>query len=140
MTRVGKRIGCVAIISAAAVSAGLSVHHDLQFVSADLTPASIARQTAEFRQQECISQAIRHMVPKGVTVYVNAPRFQPTQQLSEQGTLWDVPDADLASAQYRLALVPARGHNIVPWPPLTDTPLVPARGQCGGVTLEVRRL
>jgi hypothetical protein len=137
--RAGKRIGCAGIIAAAAVTLGLSVHHDLQVTAAALTPASIEQQTAALHQEECVYQAIRLLVPKGATVYVQAPRFQPTQRLAELSTLWAVPQASLANAQYRLSLVPARGYAIVPFP-LTGTPPDPARGQCSGVTLEVSRL
>jgi hypothetical protein len=137
--RIGKRIGCVGIISAAAVTLGLSVHHDLQLTAGTLTPTLVEQQTAALRQEECLYQAIRLLVPKDARVYVDAPRFQPTQRLAELSTLWAVPEASLANAQYRLSLVPARGYAIVPFP-LTGTPLAPARGQCSGVTLEVRRL
>ncbi len=140
--RAGKRIGCVAIISAAAVTAGLSVHHDLQFVSQDLTPTSVTNQTAALRQEECLYKAIRLMVPKGASVYVKANKWTVTQRLSELSTVWAVPDANLASAQYRLTLVAAHGNSMVPFPPLANptTPLAPAHGQCDGLTLEVRRL
>jgi hypothetical protein len=80
------------------------------------------------------------MVPKGAAIYVRSRQFQNTQRLSELSTPWAMPDARLATAQYRLTLVPARGHHMIPYPPLTDTPLVPADGQCGGLNLEVRRL
>jgi len=136
--RIGKRIGCAGIISAAVVTLGLSVHHDLQVTAAALTPASIKQQAAALRQEECLYRAIRLLVPKGATVYVNAPRFQPTQRLAELSTSWAVPQASLANAQYRLSLVPAHGYGIVPFP-LTGTPPDPAHGQCSGVTLEVRR-
>jgi hypothetical protein len=139
MNRVGKRIGCVAIISAAAVTAGLSVHHDLQFLSPDLTASSIAGQTAQLQQLECLYQAIRIEVPKGATVYVNYPRAPITDRLSELSTAWAVPQERLADAEYRLTLAPARGHHLYPFP-LTGTPLVPAQGQCDGITIKAQRL
>jgi hypothetical protein len=139
--RAGKRIGCVAVIAAAAVTAGLSVHHDLTFVSQDLTPKSVASQTAALHQEECLYQAIRLMVPKDATVYVNANRWNAAQRLSELSTAWAVPDANLASARYRLTLVSARGHPLISFPIANpSTPLVPAHGLCDGVNLEVRRL
>jgi hypothetical protein len=139
MNRVAKRIGCVAIISAAAVTAGLSVHHDLQFLSRDLTSSSIAGQTAKLQQLECLSQAIRIEVPEGATVYVNNPRATITDRLGELSTPWAVPQARLADAQYRLTLVPAHGHHVFPFP-LTSSPLAPARGQCDGIIVKARRL
>jgi RecG-like helicase len=108
--RAGKRVGCVAIVAAAAVTLGLSVHHDVQFTASVTTPEAIATQTALVRQEECIYDAIRAAVPKGARVYVITPNFHPTQRLSELSTLWAVPQANIANAQWRLTLVPARGH------------------------------
>lgn len=139
MNRVGKGIGAVAIISAAAVTAGLSVHHDVQFLTRDLTSSSIAGQTAQLQQLECLYQAIRIEVPKGATVYVTYPRAPITDRLAELSSAWAVPQVRLADAQYRLTLVPARGHHLYPFP-LTGTPLVPAQGQCDGITLKARHL
>ncbi len=119
--QIGKRIGCAAIVAAAAVTLGLSVHHDVQFTAMVTTPKWIAEQTAKLRQEECIYHAIRAQVPKGAAVYVNSPDFHPTQRLAELSTLWAVPQASLATAQWRLSLVPAHGH-------------------CGGLALEVRRI
>jgi hypothetical protein len=137
--RAGKRVGCIAIVVVAAVTLGLSVHHDLQLTANATTAKSIANQEAQLRQEECLYKAIRLMVPHGATVYVTAPRFPPTQRLAELSTLWAVPEANIARAQWRLTLIPARGHSIVPFP-VTKTRPDPARGQCSGVTLEVRRL
>jgi hypothetical protein len=138
--RAGKRIGCVAIISAAAVTAGLSVHHDLQFVSEDLAPASVLAQTAALHQEECIYKAIRLLVPEGASVYLQANKWTVTQRLSELSTGWAVPDAKLAGAQFTMSLVPASGHSMVPLPPLANTSLVPAQGLCDGLVLEVGHL
>jgi hypothetical protein len=118
--RVGKGIACVAVVSVAAVTLGLGVHHELQFTAADQRPATVTDQTASFRQEECLYHAIRSKVPKGATVYVNSPDWRQTQRLAELSTLWAVPQASLATAQYRLSLVPAHGS-------------------CFGLTLEVRR-
>jgi hypothetical protein len=115
-----KRIICVAIVTAAAVTLGLSVQHDLQFTSKVTVPTFIEDQKAALRQEECIYHAIRSQVPKGATVYVDG-RYATVQRVSELSTLWAVPQASLATAQWQLSLVPARGH-------------------CGGLALEVRRL
>ena len=119
--QVGKRIGCAAIVAAGAVTLGLSVHHDLQLTAGVTTPQWIAEQSAQLRQEECIYHAIRSQVPKGAAVYVTSPDYQPTQRLAELSTLWAVPQASLATAQWRLSLVPAHGH-------------------CSGLALEVRRV
>ncbi len=119
--RIGKCIGCAAIVSAAVVTLGLSVHHDLQITGAALRPATIRHQTALFRQEECLYRAIRSEVPKGAAVYVNSPHWTHTQRLAELSTLWAVPQPSLATAQWKLSLVPARGH-------------------CFGLALEVSRV
>ena len=118
--RVGKRIGCAAIASAAAVTLGLSVHHGQQATAAALGPAMSDRQTILFRQEECLYHAIRSTVPKGATVYVDVPYWPLMQKLTELSTLWAVPQPSLATAQYRLSVVPAHGD-------------------CSGIALEVRR-
>jgi hypothetical protein len=118
--QVGKRIGCAAIASAAAVTLGFSVHHGLQGTAAALGPAMSNRQTTLFRQEECLYHAIRSMVPEGATVYTVNPQWPVTQKLAELSTLWAVPQPSLATAQYRLSIVSAHGH-------------------CLGIALEVRR-
>jgi hypothetical protein len=137
--RVGKRIGCAAIVVAAGVGLGLSVHHDVQFTRSVTTAKFIVQDNAQMRQEECVYDAIRLLVPKGSTVYVTAPQFQPTQRLAELSTLWAVPEANIADAQYRLSLVARNGRPVYPYP-LTDAAPDPAKGQCEGLTLEVRRL
>jgi len=137
--RVGKRVGCVAIAAAAAVGLGLGVLHDVQFTGSVTTAKFIAVQNRQMSQEQCLYQAIRLKVPKGATVYVTAPRFPPTQRLAELSTLWAVPEANIADAQYRLTLVPPPGRSIVPFP-VTRAALDPAKGQCAGLTLKVRRL
>jgi hypothetical protein len=118
--QVGKRIGCAVIASAVAVTLGLSVHHGLQTTAAALGPAMSDRQTTLFQQEECLYQAIRSMVPKGATVYVDIPYWPLMQKLTELSTLWAVPQPSLATAQYKLSAVSAHGD-------------------CSGIALEVRR-
>jgi hypothetical protein len=137
--RVGKRIGCAAIVVAACAGLGLGVHHDVQFTHSATSATFVAQTNAQMRQEECVYGAIRLLVPKGATVYVNAPQFQPTQRLAELSTLWAVPEANIADAQYRLSLVAPKGRSVFPYP-LTAAALDPAKGQCEGLTLEVRRL
>jgi hypothetical protein len=119
--QVGKRLCCAGIVVAAAVALGLSVHHDLQYTATTDRPSEIAAQTALFRQEECVYHAIRSEVPKGAAVYVNSADWHHTQRLAELSTLWAVPQPTLATARWRLSLVPARGH-------------------CAGLALKVSRL
>jgi predicted regulator of amino acid metabolism with ACT domain len=108
--QVNKRLGSVAIVAAAAITLGLSVHNDTQFTASVTTPGVIAESTANVRQEQCIRRAIMAAVPKGAKVYVITPDFVPTQRLSELSTLWAVPEANIAAAQWRLTLVSASGH------------------------------
>ena len=88
-----KRIGCAVIASAAAVTLGLSVHHDVQTTAAVLSPASIKHATAADQQEECIYHAIRSELPSGAAVYIDDPVVQwgNFQRLAELSTLWAVP-------------------------------------------------
>jgi hypothetical protein len=137
--RLGKRVGCAAIVAAAGVGLGLSVHHDMQFTASVTTTKIIGIENAQMSQEQCLFDAIRAKVPKGATVYVTAPRYPPTQRLAELSTLWAVPEAKIADAQYWLTLVAPDGRPVVPFP-LTNAAPDPATGQCEGMTLEVRRL
>ncbi len=118
--RSGKRIGCAVIAAVAAVALGLTVHHDLQFTAKATAQQWIGVQNAAVRQEECIYNAIRSQLPKGAAVYVDGPDWARAQRLAELSTLWAVPQADPATARWRLSLVPARGH-------------------CSGLALKVRR-
>lgn len=73
-------------MAAAAVTLGLSVHHDLQFTATKDRPSEIAGDTASFRQEECVYRAIRSEVPKGADVYVTSAKWQHTQRLAELST------------------------------------------------------
>jgi hypothetical protein len=121
-----KRIGCAVIVSAAAVTLGLSVHHDLQTTAEVLSPASIKDATAADRQEECIYHAIRSELPQGAAVYVNDPvvHWRNFQRLAELSTLWAVPQPSPATARWTVSLV--RKLSLVP-------------GHCSGLALEVRR-
>jgi hypothetical protein len=107
--QVGKRVGAAAIVVAAGVTLGLSVHHDVQFTANVTTSQWIATQNAAMRQEECIYNAIRAQVPKGATVYVNSADWAHAQRLYELSTLWAVPQASPATAQWTLSLVSAHG-------------------------------
>ncbi len=115
----GTRIGCAAIVSAAAVMLGLSVHHGLQLNEAQVSPGAIKAWTKFDRQEECIYHAIRSELPKGATVYIDDHVVYDAQRLAELSTLWAVPQASAAAARWTLSLVP--GHA------------------CSGLSLEVRR-
>lgn len=133
--RAGKRIACAAIVAAAGVGLGLSVHHEVQFTGSVTTTKFIAGANAQLRQSECVFDAVRLKVPEGATVYISNQRSLPADKLVEWSTPWTVPVADIADAQYQLTLVPPH----FPFP-LTRAAPDPAKGQCEGVTLEVRRL
>lgn len=137
--RAGRRIGCAAIVVAAGVGLGLSVHHDVQFTGYVTTARFIAGANAQQRQGECVFEAIRLKVPEGAAVYVTDPPGQPADHLVEWSTPWAVPEDDIADARYRLTLVPPHGWRLFPFPLTTAAP-DPAKGQCEGLTLEVRRL
>lgn len=137
--RAGKRIGCAAIVAAAGVGLGLSVHHDVQLTDYVTTPKFTAGANAQLRQAECVFDSIRLRVPEGATVYVTDPRSEPADHLVEWSTPWAVPEDNIADAQYRLTLVPPQGRRLFPFP-LTRAAPDPAQGQCEGLTLEVRRL
>jgi hypothetical protein len=137
--RSAKRIGCAAIVAAAGVGLGLSVHHDVQLTDYVTTHKFITGANAQQRQTECVFDAIRLKVPEGATVYVTDPLSEPADHLVEWLTPWAVPEMDIADAQYQLTLVPPPGRRLFPFP-LTRAAPDPANGQCEGLTLEVRRL
>ena len=137
--RAGKRIGCAAIVVAAGVGLGLSVHHDVQFTGFVTTTKFIAGVNAQQRQAKCVFDAIRLKVPEGATVYVTDPLSLPADRLVEWSTSWAMPVANIADAQYRLTLVAPHRQRVFPFP-LTRAAPDPAKGQCEGLTLEVSRL
>jgi hypothetical protein len=138
--RAGKRIGCAAIVVAAGVGLGLSAHHDVQFTRSITTVKSLAGANAELRQGQCVFDAIRLEVPEGATVYVTDTLSEPVDHLVEWSTPWAVPELDIAGARYQLTLVPPPGRRLFPFPLTRGAPDDPAKGQCEGLTLEVRRL
>ena len=137
--RTGKRIGCAAIVAAAGVGLGLSVHHDVQLTDYVTTHKFITGANAQLRQAECVFHAIRLKVPEGATAYITDPRSEPADHMVEWSTPWAVPETDIADAQYRLTLVPPPGRRLFPFP-LTRAAPDPAKGQCEGLTVEVSRL
>jgi len=118
---VGKLVGCVAIVVAALVTLGLSVHHDVQFTASVTTQNYMARSKADMRQEQCIYSAIRSRLPKGATIYTDGQFWTHVQRLDELSTTWAVPQANRADAQWSVTLVPAHG-------------------QCGGLALKVTRI
>lgn len=120
--RIWKRAGCAGIVIAAGVTVGLSVHHEVGLTAAILAPGQLEGQTASYWQQECIYHALRAEVPKGAAVYITSPTATPyNQRLSELSTPWAVLEMNRADARWTLSLVPVRGH-------------------CEGLELEVHRL
>jgi hypothetical protein len=126
MAEIVKRIGCAVIASAAAVTLGLSVHHDVQATAEVLSPASIKHATAADRQEECIYHAIRSELPRGAAVYINDPVVQwgNFQRLAELSVLWAVPQPSPATARWTLSLVRRTSR---------------APGNCSGRALQIRR-
>ena len=118
---VGKLVGCAAIAVAAAVTLGLSAHHDVQFTASATTPKAMAANQALMQREECVYNAIRSELPRGATVYTSGQHWQYTQRLDELSTLWAVPEVNRADAQYSLTIVNAPGH-------------------CDGQKVQVRRL
>lgn len=118
---VGKLVGCAAIVVAAIVTLGLSVHHDVQYTASVTTQQYMARSNANMRQEQCIYSAIRSHLPKGATIYTDGQFWKPLQRLDELSTTWAVPQANRADAQWRATLVPAHGD-------------------CGGLALKVARI
>jgi hypothetical protein len=121
------------------VGLGLSVHHDVQFTGSVTTAKFIAGANAQLRQGQCVFDAIRLEVPEGATVYVTPTLSEPVDHLVEWSTPWAVPELGIAGSQYQLTLVPPPGRRLFPFP-LTRAAPDPAKGQCEGLTLEVRRL
>jgi hypothetical protein len=120
--RMGERIGVAGIVAAAAVTMGLSIHHELQLRAAALAPAQVTYETAVYQQEECLYRAIRSAVPRGAAVYITSRPSSPTsEQLSELSTLWAVLKAHRAAASWTFSLVSVPGH-------------------CGGVELKVHRI
>jgi hypothetical protein len=102
------------------VTLGLSVHEDVAFTVSVTSAKSMAANHAVMQQLECIYHAIRSEVPKGAPVFTK-DQLWAHQRLTELSTLWAVPQAKRADAQYWLTLVSAHGH-------------------CGGLELKVRRI
>jgi hypothetical protein len=119
--RVGKLVGCAAIAVAAAVTLGLSVHHDLTFTASATTPTFIAANHALMQREECIYNAIRSGVPEGARIYTTNQHWPYMQRLDELSTLWAVPQVNRADAQYDVTLVNKHGH-------------------CDGLAVKVRRI
>jgi hypothetical protein len=114
------------IVVAAAVTLGLSVHHDVQTIAAVVSPASIDHATITDRQEECLYQAIRSELPRGAAVYISEPVVQwgNFQRLAELSVTWAEPQASRATAQWTLSLV--RTSSLAP-------------GHCSGLALRIRR-
>ena len=117
---VGKLVGCAAIVIVAGVPLGSNAYHDVTFTASATSPKSMAANHAVMQQLECIYDAIRSEVPRGAPVYIKDSLWA-HQRLSELATLWAIPQAKRADAQYWLTLVAAHGH-------------------CGGLELKVTRI
>ena len=118
---VGKLVGCAAIVVAAIVTLGLSVHHGAQFTASVTTQKYVSHSKDLMRQEQCIYSAIRSRLPEGATIYTAGQFWEYVQRLDELSTPWAVPQAVRANAQWRVTLVPAHG-------------------QCDGLKLKVTRI
>ncbi len=117
--KIGKRIACAVIFCGVAVPIGIKTNYDIQTTDNFLTPASIHYAAHEHRQQTCIYDEIRQKLPEGARIYVSSPDAAFTQRLAELSTLWAVPQQNRATARYLVSI---------------------KRGDCYGVTVEVRRI
>jgi hypothetical protein len=106
--RIGKRVGCAGIVSAAVVTLGLSVHHGVQFTSRFVTKDDISYQRACLDWTETVFREIRAEVPEGATVYGRGPSYSLTIRLAELATPWAVPQPSPATAAWRLFYVPVQ--------------------------------
>jgi hypothetical protein len=86
------------------------VRHEVQVMEGLTTPQLMSKQTTNIQAEECLYRAIRSQVPEGAHFYVNGKDWHNMQRLAELSTLWAVPEANPANARYKLAVVPARGH------------------------------
>jgi hypothetical protein len=118
---VGKLVGCAAIVVAAIVTLGVSVHSEVQFTASVTTQKYMAHSKDLMRQEQCIYSAIRSRLPTGATIYTDGQFWEYVQRLDELSTTWALPQANRADAQWRVTLVPAHG-------------------QCGGLALKVNRI
>lgn len=105
---VGNRVGCAAIVSAAAVMLGLSVHHGVQDTTADFSRPAIKKADAHYRLEECTYRAIRSELPEGATVFVAHYGHGKAVRLVDLETLWTVPQTSAATAQWVLSAGPGR--------------------------------
>jgi hypothetical protein len=108
-------------VGTAAVMLGVGVHNEVQVVNLFTSPREMSQQATDIRSEECLYQAIRSQVPAGAHVYINPQNWHYVQRLTELSTLWAVPEANPADAQYELTEIPAHG-------------------QCYGYALKVTRL
>lgn len=139
-TRPARRINdkiaaCTVIFFVAAVTLGLSVHHEIQLTAEFVSPPWVNQATIAYQQEECLYHSIRASVPGGAAVYEINPDVGHAQLLAELSTLWAVPQEFRGKARWQLSIHAARGplanrhrgHNVK----LFD---------CFGTILTVRRL
>ncbi len=108
--RAGRRVAGAVIAGTAIVTLGVGVHNEAQVIEMFAQPQAMSKQTNDIRQEECLFRAIRSQVPEGAHVYVSGEDWHYMQRLAELSTPWAVPEANPASARYKLAMIPARGH------------------------------
>jgi hypothetical protein len=117
--KIGKLIACAVIFCGAGVSIGIKANYDVQTTDYFLSPASIHYAAHVDHQEICIYKQIRQKVPQGARIYVNSLNVGRTQRLAELSTLWAVPQKNRAAARYLVSI---------------------QRGDCFGVTVEVKRI
>ncbi|HXY44460.1 MAG TPA: hypothetical protein VEH29_09755 [Acidimicrobiales bacterium] len=97
-------IARMVIVATVAIAVGLTVHHGLQIATGARSATSVARGDRANQLEECVYAAIRSELPRGATVYINVNRAY-GQLLAELSTLWAVPQATPATAQWVMSVV-----------------------------------
>jgi hypothetical protein len=96
----------LAIGATVVIAMGLSVHHGLEITATERSPSSVAAGIANYVQEECVFHSIRADLPEGATIHITDSQPFQAQELAELSTLWAVPQATAASAEWTVTLVP----------------------------------
>jgi len=102
------RIGCAAVVAAAAVALGWEVHHGVAADAGVLSQASIGAWTTNNDQEECIYRAIRSDLPESARVFIDGKSTYDDYRLAELTTTWAVPQPGPATADWTMSLAAGR--------------------------------